>query len=139
MTWLVGAALAGAVFGGLGCRTMQPVQEPAQFIQDEHPSQVNVVFTNNSQVTLLGPRVTGDSLFGRVAGVSHPVAAPLSDVAQVNAVQPDRARTKWLIAGVSVSGLSLMFLVMQGGSNNRVHPCEDLGSSDCDYLWELTR
>jgi hypothetical protein len=94
---------------------------------------VNVVFTNNSQVTLLGPRVTGDSLFGRVAGVSHAVAAPLSHVAQVNAIQPDRARTRWLIAGVSVTSLSLVFLIMQSGTNDWIHPCNDLGSSDCDY------
>jgi hypothetical protein len=116
----------------LGCATVQPVEDPDRFFERANPREVYVTFKNNSRVTMLAPRLTSDSLFGIVAGVSQPLAAPLTHVARIEALQRNRARTRWLIAGVGLAAAGFVFGVMRGGTNDWRHPC-DTGTEDCNY------
>jgi hypothetical protein len=116
---------AGALLSALGCATIQPVGEPAQYIQQSQPQEVYVTFKNHSKVTLMRPRVSSDSIYGTVAGVAHPLAAPLTHVERIEAMQRDRARTRWLVAGVGVLALGSVAVFTLGGS----------GGSDCDATY----
>jgi hypothetical protein len=124
--------LMAAALTGLGCATLQSVQEPAQFIREANPEVVYVTFRNHSKVTIAQPRVSGDSLYGTVQGGSRPVAAPLSHVARIEALQRDTQRTKWLIAGLSVLTAAGVFALTQSSGNSDYrHPCDTAGFSDC--------
>jgi hypothetical protein len=125
--------VAAVVLSGLGCATLQPVRQPAQFIPDAKPQVVYVTFRNHSKVTIAQPRVRGDSLFGTVPGVSEPVAAPLAHIERVEARQRDRKRTAWLIAGLGVLTAAGVFALGQSGGGDFNHPCNTIGTDDCDY------
>jgi hypothetical protein len=127
----VGATVALTIC--LGCVTVQPVEQPDRFFERASPREVYVTFKNHSKVTIIGPRLSGDTLIGLVAGVSHPLAAPLSHVERIEALQRDRGRTRWLIAGVGLATAGLVFGIMQSGSNDWRHPCERLGATECDW------
>jgi len=104
------------LLGSGGCATLQPVREPARFIAEANPPVVYLTFKNRSQVTLTEPRVSGDSLFGLVAGVSSPVAAPLSHIERVEAVRRDHKRTTWMIAGLGALTVTTVFVLAQSGN-----------------------
>ncbi len=78
------------LLGSIGCATLRPVHDPAQFITQNHPLMVYITYTDNSSLPVNEPRVSGDSLFGKVAGAgSDTVAVPLHEVSVVQAVQRD--------------------------------------------------
>ena len=85
--------LAAILLGSVGCVTLQPVAEPAQFIPKANPQIVYVILRNHSQVVLTQPRVSGDTLIGALEGVSSPMAVPLSHVQRIEVVQRDKKRT----------------------------------------------
>ena len=93
-------SLAAALLGGLGCTSVQRVQEPGRFIPQARPNLVVVVYNDNSQVPVSGPRVSGDTLLGTWAGLGEPVAVPLNQVRRIEAVQRDKRKTTLLIAGI---------------------------------------
>jgi hypothetical protein len=125
--------LMAALLSSLACATMQPVREPAQFIPETKPPVVHVTFRNHSKVTFAQPRVRGDTLYGTVPGVSQPVAAPLSHIERIEAVQRDKKRTRWLIAGLGVLAAAGVFALTQSGSSGFTHPCDLAGTEECDY------
>ena len=125
--------LLTALLSGVGCATLQPVQQPAQFIPEAQPQVVYVTFRNHSKVTIAQPRVRGDTLFGTVRGAPHPVAAPLSHIERIEAVQRDRKRTRWLVAGLGVLTAAGVFALTQSGNSDFNHPCNTIGTDDCDY------
>ena len=110
-----GARVVPAAFllGSIGCATLQPVEQPARFIPDRNPQVVYVTFKNESRVTLARPLVRGDSLVGTVEGVSHPVAAPLSHIQRVEALQRNPGRTRWLVVGIGALTVVGAFVLAQ--------------------------
>jgi hypothetical protein len=123
--------LMAAALTGVGCATLQPVQQPAQFIPEANPRVVYVTFRNHSKVTITEPRVSGDSLYGTVPGASQPVAAPLGHIALMEAVQRDKTRTRWLIAGLGVLTAAGAFALTQSGNSDYRHPCDTGGFGEC--------
>ncbi len=114
---LVRVPLAAVLLSSVGCATLQPVSEPAQFIRKANPQTVYVTLRNHSKVVLTQPRVSGDSLIGALQGVSYPVAVPLNHVQRIEAAQRDNKRTTWLIAGLSaLTALSVYALAHAGGA-----------------------
>ncbi len=63
-------SLALIVLGSIGCATLRPVHDPAQFITRNHPPMVYITYTDNSSLPVTEPRVSGDSLFGKVGGAA---------------------------------------------------------------------
>jgi hypothetical protein len=111
------------------------VQQPAEFIPKVNPDVVHVTFKNNARVTLTEPRVSGDSLFGIVRGLSAPLAAPLDHIQRVDAKQRDKARTTWLIAGITAVTAAAVVALANPGSSTYHHPCARQ-REDCDYSVE---
>ena len=99
---LARVSLAFALFGTIGCATVQPVPNPAQFIVQNHPSVLYVTYTDNSSVPVSQPRISGDTLFGTAPGVAgaEGVAVALHDVSEIRAPQPDHKRTVALIVAI---------------------------------------
>ena len=91
-------AVASLVVCASACTSYRNVQ-PAQFIPQHNPDTV-LVWTRDGEVTdLIGPRVDGDTLKGRVAGLSEVFAHPLNDIVTVQARGPDKRKTAFLVAG----------------------------------------
>jgi hypothetical protein len=110
------APLAAALLGSVACASMQPVSDPALFIPQANPHVVYVTYTTGAMVGITQPRVSGDSLFGTLQGLSYQVAMPLSRVELMEAVQRDRTRTAWLIAGLAVATASGVWALSQTGA-----------------------
>ena len=91
------------LLGSIGCATVQPVPNAAQFINQKHPPVLYVTYTDNSSVPVSQPRISGDSLFGTAPGVAgaEAVAVSLKDVSEIRAPQPDHKRTAELIVAIT--------------------------------------
>ncbi len=63
-------------------------------------------------MVLTQPRVSGDSLIGALQGVSYQVGVPLSHVQRMEAVQRDKTRTAWLIAGLTALTAASMYALV---------------------------
>jgi hypothetical protein len=99
---LARVSLAFVLFSAIGCATVQPVPNAAQFIDKTHPSVLYITYTDNSSVPVSQPRISGDSLYGTAPGVAgaEPVAVALTDVSQIRAPQPDHKRTALLVVAI---------------------------------------
>jgi hypothetical protein len=95
-------AVVGILLSTVGCMSVRPVPSVAQFVPQQHPLLVWVTYTDNSIVPVMQPKITGDSLVGTWQGLSEPVAIPLGDVKLVQARQPDKVRTRWLVGALTV-------------------------------------
>ena len=116
-----------------GCSSWY-VQEvsPQQLLTEEQPGKIRVTLTDGSQVVLQQPRVSGDTLMGRVAGkgrtpsgemfVSEQMSIPLSDVADVAIQRTDAGKTTAFILGT---------VVVVGGAVVLVGYLIVCGSGDC--------
>jgi len=91
-----------ALFGAVGCATVQPVPNAAQFIDQKHPPVLYVTYTDNSSVPISQPRISGDTLFGTAPGVAgaEPVAVALHEVTEIRARQPDHKKTVLLVVAI---------------------------------------
>lgn len=92
------AWLAAVLLSAIGCASLQPVRDPAQFIPQHLPARVWVVTTNNATLAVAQPRIDGDTLRGTWEGRSAPLAVPLRDIERVEAVQRDKTKTIVLVA-----------------------------------------
>ena len=114
---IVRVPLLVILLGNVGCATLQPLREPAQFIANESPKVVYVTYKNRSVVGVARPRVSGDSLFGTVQGQPAPVAVPLSTVERIEAVRPDGKRTALLIAGLTAFTFGGVYVLLKSGKD----------------------
>lgn len=122
------------LLGAVGCASIRPLQDPARFISEASPRTVYVTHKNGALLTITQPRVSGDSLVGIWQGVSEPLALPLDQVQQVEAMQRDKTRTRFLIAGVSVLTVGMTYLITRQASRVR-QPCNFDGghhAGNCD-------
>lgn len=112
------------LLAGIGCATVQPVRQPAQYIPTAHPELVVVIYKDNSQAAVTKPQISGDTLIGMWAG--EQVAVPLSDVQRIDAMQKSPRRTAMMVAGLAVlaaGGTYAVVRVTQSGRN-------------CDYSYQ---
>jgi hypothetical protein len=124
----------GLVLTGVGCTSVQRVQ-PSQFIPQHRPQFVWVTTTDSDVTTVVGPRIDGDTLRGTVAGLQERVAIPLTDILNVKAKAPDRAKTMILVTGGVVVGGALAYLLTQrsgpAGPGTVIPVCSDPDIDDC--------
>ena len=127
---IVRAPLVALLLSGAGCATLQPLRQPEQFIAAENPKVVYVTYKNRTVEGVTQPRVSGDTLFGALQrSPIHRVAVPLSQVLLVKAVQPDRARTTMLIAGLAAFAATSVYVLAKTGNDSS---CD--GTVNPDYL-----
>ena len=124
---LVHVPLAGLLLSTVvGCRTVQAVREPAQFIPQEKPNLVVVLMNDNSQVPVAEPRMSGDTLFGTWLGLGEPIVMPLNQVQRIDAIQRNRKRTTMMIVGLSVIGAAGVYAIASGA----------FSGTPCDYSYQ---
>ena len=79
--------LSAVLWGSVGCATLQPVQQPAQFIPSVKPHVVMVTYNDNSMVPFADPHLSGDTLVGIWDGLGEPVSVALTEVQRIDAMQ----------------------------------------------------
>ena len=104
-------SVAAVVLGGIGCVSVQPVRQPAQYIPTAHPELVLVTYKDNSQAAVTKPQISGDTLIGTFAG--EPLAVPLSDVQRIDAMQKSPKRTAMAVAGLGAFGGLLTYAIVR--------------------------
>ena len=119
---VVRVSLVLLLLSSLACATIQPVRDPAQFLAKTNPQVVYVTYKTGAMMPVAEARVSGDSLFGTLKGLSYRVAVPLSRVELIEAVQRDRKRTTWLIAALAVAMASGVWALSQSGAGE---PCDN--------------
>jgi hypothetical protein len=122
------------VVSSLGCVSVRPLRDPATFIAEAKPPLVYVTHNNGAQLTIVHPRVSGDSLLGIWQDVAQPLALPLNHLQRIEASQRDKTRTRLLITGVSVVTGALAFLLTRTTSETG-RPCNFEGGQQfqgCD-------
>jgi hypothetical protein len=112
---MTGMRLAGVtlLLGSVACATLQPVRDPARFIAETKPEVLHVLHKNGAIVDVAQPRISGDSLFGTRPGMARQVVLPMSQIARIEAVQHDRKRTFYIIAGMTAVTATLGYLMLQ--------------------------
>jgi len=114
---IVRVPLLVVLLSSVGCATLRPLREPAQYIAKENPKVIYVTYKNRSVVGVAQPRVSGDSLYGTLQGQPARIAVPLSAVQLIEAVQPDGKRTALLIAGLTVFTVGGVYILLQTGKD----------------------
>jgi hypothetical protein len=115
--------LAALLLGTAGCRTVQPVRQPAQFIPQANPDVVVVIYNDNSQIPVSHPRMSGDTLIGTWLGVGDPVVAPLSQIQRIDAVQRNKKRTTFLIVGLAALTAGGVYALSQAAQSGNSFNC----------------
>lgn len=114
---IVRVPLLVVLLSSVGCASLRPLREPAQFIAKENPKVIYVTYKNRSVVGVAQPRVSGDSLYGTLQGQPARIAVPLSAVQLIEAIQPDGKRTALLIAGLTVFTVGGVYILLQTGKD----------------------
>ena len=113
------AAALGLVALTVGCASVREVFKPAEFISAKHPQVVYVTQRSRTVVAIANPRISGDTVFGTVAGDTRPVAVSFNDVYSVSASRMDGARTALLAVGfVAGTALAAYIFTTTGDSNS---------------------
>jgi hypothetical protein len=115
------------LLAAVSCKTVQPIQQPAQYIPAHRPDLVVVIDQDNAEIPVSQPTMSGDTLKGVWAGVGDPVAMPLNQVQRIDAIQPNKKRTTLLIATLTVVGIAGGYALAQAVSDN---------GSTCDYSYQ---
>jgi hypothetical protein len=118
--------LAALILGAVGCTVVRPVSQPAQYIPQNNPDVVVVVYKDRSQVPVVQPRMNGDTLVGTWAGLGEPVVVPMDQVERIEARQKDKKRTTLLIAGVTAATVAGVWAFTQLIGNSKA----------CDYTYQ---
>ena len=117
---LARVSLALVLFSTIGCATVRPVMDPAQFVAEKRPAALYVTYNDNSSVSVSQPRISGDSLYGTTPGVegAEPVAVPLHDLTSIRAPQHDKSKTALLIAAIAAGTAGGVFALTQVFGNS---------------------
>jgi hypothetical protein len=118
------AMVAALAVATAACSSVQPIREPVQFIAASSPSLVYVTHRNRSVLAIANPRVSGDTLHGTWAGETRPVALPLSQVQSVEALQRDRKRTAFLVAGLGIFTGVAVYAFLQNDAGREPWECD---------------
>jgi len=91
------------------CTTWKPVQtSPARYIGSRTPESVRVRLRDGSTCLLGRPTVAGDTLRGVEGGAYRDI--PLSDVAEMEAPQPDKGKTALVVAAATLVFVGSIYL-----------------------------
>lgn len=100
-------ALVAMLFAAQGCAAWTPaVVAPSSL--DTHPREVRVTLVNGERFPVSLPRIEGDTLRGRLAGIpDEPVALALSDIKALDLARED---TNMAINLAAVGGIIVFWL-----------------------------
>jgi hypothetical protein len=78
----------------------------------EHPGAVRITAEDQTQVTLVAPKIVSDSIVGFVAGTSARAGVLLTTVRSYSIKRFDAGKTILLVAGLGAAGV--LFLIVAG-------------------------
>lgn len=104
MTRIATAALA---VGAAACMTIQPVRQPAQFIQTKKPQLLWVTNSDGEVMTLSNAHVDGDQVVGMWEGIHEEVKVPFSQARLVEARQVSPLKTA-VLGGTLVASAGVL-------------------------------
>lgn len=87
-----------------GCKSLQPVEAPGDYIAAERPNRVVVIDTYGEPLVLQRPEIAGDSLYGNLPGANARVGLRLAELNSVQARQVNPLRTGLFVGGLAAVG-----------------------------------
>jgi hypothetical protein len=121
-------ALAG-LFIILGCYTgPKPVTySPRLYLHQNQPKQLWITLKDGSKVTMVGPRIIDDTLFGWTQGANEDLTVAISDIKSLQARRIDPIRTALIPIAFVGAGITVFSLVHhpQGAVDSAAEPCPD--------------
>lgn len=130
--------VAVALFALVGaCRSMQRV--PVDFIPETHPAVVYLSDGYGLTQAVANPRLSGDTVHGTTVGGNQPVAVPLSQVQRMTTVRVNRARTAFLVGGLTAVGALMTYAMLANGRGDSSGFCDydrqpmGPGATECAY------
>ncbi len=128
------------------CHSWRTSPSPVAETLADRPDQIRVSRHDGSWITLLRPRLSGDTLIGDRAAsrASAAVAVPLSEISSIQVLKFDGLKTAGLIAGV---GATAILIAAAADDDPEPQPAPDDGGSggggyySCPlvYSWDGTR
>lgn len=99
--------------GLTACMSVRPVLTPRSFIAQQNPELVWVTSQEGEVIPIARPSLRGDTLVGHWLGTREPVSVMLPHV-QIQARQPDRKRTAFMVAGVGLVAGFVLYRALSG-------------------------
>jgi hypothetical protein len=121
---------------GLGCSTWRTEEAgPEQVIADKRPNHVRVLRSDSSQLELWRPRLSNDSIVGRLAWYDSTRfgGVPLADARHLQVRSVSAGKTVLLAAGVGVAVLLISAAVM---AEEETFTVPDTTSCPLVYSWD---
>src|SRR5690242_1212321 len=105
-------ALAG-ILTVIGCYAgPKPVQySPRLYLHQNQPKMLWLTLKDGSQVTMAGPRIIDDTLFGWTPGANEDLTIAISDVKSLKARRIDPIRTAIIPVAFVGAGVTVFMLV----------------------------
>jgi len=111
---LVAATLVASI---LGCTTVRPVSNPAEFIPAKQPKLLWVTQQDGKSMLLVNARVEDNHIVGQWRGRwEEEVRVPLTEAPQVEAKQIEVKRTAILTSVLAVTGGLAVAWLLKGGA-----------------------
>jgi len=119
-----------ALLGVLACHTgPKPVAySPRLYLHQNQPKELWLTLKDGSKVTMIGPRVIDDTLFGWTVGANEDLTVPISDIKSLEARKIDPIRTAIIPAAFLGAGI-FVFTTVKGTSGAVDVGCPD---GECD-------
>jgi hypothetical protein len=123
------------------CHSWRASSGPIAETLADHPDEVRVLRNDDSRITLLRPRLSGDSLIGerRASRSEITFAVPLNDVRSLEVRRFDGGKTVALIAGVGVTAILVAAAASGEDDPPPVSDQEPIYSCPLVYTWDGSR
>ena len=124
------ALLAIVLLGTFACHTgPKPVQfSPRLYLRQNQPKQLWLTLKDGSKMSMVGPRVIDDTLFGWTEGANEDLTVAISDIKSLEARRIDPIRTA-IIPAVFLGAGIFVFATVKGASGAEGVGCPD---GECD-------
>src|SRR5687767_6505903 len=113
-----------------GCLTgPKPVQfSPRMYLHQNQPKQLWLTLKDGSKMTMVGPRVIDDTLFGWTEGANEDLTVAITDIKSLEARRIDPIRTAIIPTVFLGAGIMVFTMVKGARGAEDVGPCPD---GDC--------
>ena len=108
-----GLALAAGLIAAAGCHTgPKPVQySPRLYLHQNQPKELWITMKDGSKVTMIGPRLIDDTLFGWTRNANEDLTVAVSDIKSLEARKIDPIRTSIIPVAFVGAGIAVFTMV----------------------------
>ena len=119
-----------ALLGTVACYTgPKPVNfSPRMYLHQNQPKQLWITMKDGSKLSMVGPRVIDDTLFGWTENANEDLTVPIADIKSLEARRIDPIRTAIIPAVFLGAGITVFTVVKGARGAEDVGPCPD---GDC--------